>query len=93
MRVLGINAIFHDSAAALVVDGQIVIGRGRPNSRGRRGGTVHHAAVLTLDGRGESMSMLAGEYRNGKLDILATQELPHSPGLMYEVRPARSFDF
>ncbi|MGW5513268.1 carbamoyltransferase family protein [Nocardia africana] len=42
------------------------------------------AAVLTLDGRGESTSMLAGEYRNGKLDILATQQLPHSLGLMYE---------
>ncbi|WP_280376581.1 carbamoyltransferase family protein [Nocardia wallacei] len=42
------------------------------------------AAVLTLDGRGESTSMLAGEYRDGKLDVLATQSLPHSLGLMYE---------
>lgn len=42
------------------------------------------AAVLTLDGRGESTSMLAGEYRDGKLDVLSTQSLPHSLGLMYE---------
>jgi carbamoyltransferase len=42
------------------------------------------SAVLIVDGRGESSSMLAGEYRDGKLDILASQELPHSLGLLYE---------
>jgi carbamoyltransferase len=42
------------------------------------------SAVLTTDGRGERTSMLAGEYRDSKLDILATQELPHSLGLFYE---------
>ncbi len=41
-------------------------------------------AVLTADGRGESTSMLAGMFRDGKLDVLATQTLPHSLGLMYE---------
>ncbi|PYE17451.1 carbamoyltransferase [Williamsia limnetica] len=41
-------------------------------------------AVLTLDGRGEQTSMLAGEYRDGKLDVLAEQQLPHSLGLFYE---------
>lgn len=41
-------------------------------------------AVLTLDGRGEQTSMLAGEYRGGKLDVLAEQQLPHSLGLFYE---------
>ncbi|WP_046472365.1 carbamoyltransferase family protein [Allosalinactinospora lopnorensis] len=41
-------------------------------------------AVLVVDGRGESGSYLAGAYRNGKLDILADQPLPHSLGLMYE---------
>lgn len=41
-------------------------------------------AVLVVDGRGERSSMLAGEYRDGKLDVLATQELPHSLGLLYE---------
>lgn len=42
------------------------------------------SAVLVVDGRGESSSMLAGEYRDGKLDILASQQLPHSLGLLYE---------
>ncbi|MER5479987.1 carbamoyltransferase C-terminal domain-containing protein [Streptomyces sp. NPDC002734] len=42
------------------------------------------SAVLVLDGRGESSSHLAGRYTEGKLDILATQALPHSLGLVYE---------
>ncbi|MBV9321543.1 MAG: carbamoyltransferase [Mycobacterium sp.] len=42
------------------------------------------SAVLVVDGRGESTSMLAGEYRESKLDILAVQQLPHSLGLLYE---------
>jgi carbamoyltransferase len=42
------------------------------------------AAVLVADGRGESLSYLAGEYRDGKLVELASQKLPHSLGLLYE---------
>lgn len=42
------------------------------------------SAVLTVDGRGESISMLAGAYRDGKLDVFSTQALPHSLGLLYE---------
>lgn len=42
------------------------------------------SAVLVVDGRGERASMLAGVYRDQKLDVLATQELPHSLGLLYE---------
>ncbi|OBK83723.1 carbamoyltransferase family protein [Mycolicibacter sinensis] len=42
------------------------------------------SAVLVVDGRGEATSMLAGEYRDQKLDILASQALPHSLGLLYE---------
>jgi carbamoyltransferase len=41
-------------------------------------------AVLVVDGRGERTSMLAGSYRDSKLDVLATQSLPHSLGLLYE---------
>jgi carbamoyltransferase len=41
-------------------------------------------AVLVVDGRGERTSMLAGTYTDHKIDILATQELPHSLGLFYE---------
>ncbi|TSD99460.1 carbamoyltransferase [Skermania sp. ID1734] len=181
MRVLGVNAVFHDSAAALVVDGQVVAAaeeeRFSRRKHGKRpvpfsaweqpdlsarwcleqGGLEpadldavaysydpalvdhtlggldpawehlrtlyaaraprflatalpgldparvrfvrHHvahaassgllapcgdAAVLVLDGRGEATSMLAGEYRDGKLDILAAQGLPHSLGFVYE---------
>jgi carbamoyltransferase len=41
-------------------------------------------AVMTLDGRGEATSHLAGHYRAGELEILAEQALPHSLGLVYE---------
>ena len=41
-------------------------------------------AVLVVDGRGERTSMLAGTYRDSKIDVLATQALPHSLGLLYE---------
>jgi carbamoyltransferase len=40
--------------------------------------------VLVLDGRGERTSSLAGVYRDGQLEILAAQALPHSLGLLYE---------
>ncbi|MFI6368033.1 carbamoyltransferase [Nocardia sp. NPDC050630] len=42
------------------------------------------SAVMVADGRGESHSYLAGEYRDGKFVELAAQQLPHSLGLMYE---------
>lgn len=41
-------------------------------------------AVLVLDGRGEVASHLAGRITDGELEVLRTQELPHSLGLMYE---------
>jgi carbamoyltransferase len=41
-------------------------------------------SVLVLDGRGEATSHLAGHYERGELRILASQELPHSLGLLYE---------
>ncbi|MFZ5871989.1 MAG: carbamoyltransferase [Actinomycetota bacterium] len=41
-------------------------------------------SVLVLDGRGERASHLAGRYRGGRLEVLASQELPHSLGLLYE---------
>ncbi|MDQ7904200.1 carbamoyltransferase C-terminal domain-containing protein [Phytohabitans sp. ZYX-F-186] len=42
------------------------------------------AAVLVLDGRGESASHLAGVYRDGWITALRAQRLPHSLGLLYE---------
>lgn len=183
MKVLGINAVFHDSAAALVVDGQIVAAaeeeRFSRRKHGKRplpfstwelpelsarwclqqGGlqaaeldavaysydpklarnghkaitdagweplrtlyaeraplflqtalpgldaekvrfVAHHVAhaasaylaapfdscaVMVLDGRGERASYLAGRAdRKAGLEVLETQELPHSLGLLYE---------
>jgi carbamoyltransferase len=178
MRILGVNAIFHDPAAALVVDGQVVAAAEEERFSRRKHGkrpvpfsawelpelslrwclaeaglrpqdldavaysfdpalakpvdtdpwdhlrltyaerapqflasalpgldpdqvrfVPHHVAhaasaalaspygdgsVLVLDGRGESASHLAGRYRNGSLEILASQQLPHSLGLLYE---------
>jgi carbamoyltransferase len=42
------------------------------------------SAVLVLDGRGEATSHLAGMATDGHLDVLASQPLPHSLGLLYE---------
>jgi carbamoyltransferase len=42
------------------------------------------SSVLVLDGRGERASFLAARYANGGHRVLATQELPHSLGLVYE---------
>ena len=41
-------------------------------------------AVLTVDGRGERSSALLGRWRDGRLEMLAEQSLPHSLGLVYE---------
>jgi carbamoyltransferase len=41
-------------------------------------------AVMVLDGRGERTSYLAGHVRDGQLEILESQDLPHSLGLRYE---------
>lgn len=182
MRVLGVNAVFHDPAAALIVDGQIVAAAEEERfSRRKHGKTAtafstwelpersatwclaeaglspadldavgysydpdlapqsdgditqdaweglrtlyarrapkflqtalpgldpecvrfvpHHLAhaasahlagpfarssVMVLDGRGERTSYLAGRYADGDFEPLATQELPHSLGLLYE---------
>ena len=41
-------------------------------------------SVLVCDGRGERDSCLTGRYSGGQLQVLSTQPLPHSLGLMYE---------
>lgn len=45
------------------------------------GGTC---AALVLDGRGERHSHLSAMYRDGVLEPLYSQQLPHSLGLLYE---------
>ena len=47
-------------------------------------GPFPRSSVMVLDGRGERASYLAGRYTDGELEILATQELPNSLGLLYE---------
>ncbi|HEX2054497.1 MAG TPA: carbamoyltransferase C-terminal domain-containing protein [Actinomycetota bacterium] len=47
-------------------------------------GPFRDCSVMTLDGRGENSSYLAGKVRDGDLEVLKTQELPHSLGLFYE---------
>lgn len=47
-------------------------------------GGADGCSVLVLDGRGECASHLAGRYRDQHLDVLATQHLPDSLGLLYE---------
>ena len=42
------------------------------------------SSVLVIDGRGERASHLAGRAVDGRLDVLAAQQLPHSLGLVYE---------
>src|SRR6266496_1842697 len=42
------------------------------------------SACLVLDGRGERASHLGGLYDGPELHVLATQDLPHSLGLLYE---------
>ena len=42
------------------------------------------SSAMVLDGRGERTSYLAARYVDGTHDVLATQELPHSLGLVYE---------
>jgi carbamoyltransferase len=42
------------------------------------------SACLVLDGRGERASHLGGLYEGPELQVLATQDLPHSLGLLYE---------
>jgi carbamoyltransferase len=47
-------------------------------------GPAERSSVLVIDGRGESASHLAGRARDGRLEVLAAQSLPHSLGLLYE---------
>ncbi len=42
------------------------------------------SSVLVLDGRGEAVSHLAGHSTGGDIEVLASQPLPHSLGLLYE---------
>jgi carbamoyltransferase len=47
-------------------------------------GPYRSSACLVLDGRGERASHLSAHYRDGAVEPLAAQRLPHSLGLLYE---------
>ena len=47
-------------------------------------GPLGDSSVLVCDGRGEAASHLAGRYADGRLEVMASQPLPHSLGLFYE---------
>ncbi|NHN54664.1 carbamoyltransferase [Calidifontibacter sp. DB0510] len=48
-------------------------------------GSTGGCSVLVVDGRGEQASHLAGHYApDGRVEVLATQALPDSLGLVYE---------
>jgi carbamoyltransferase len=73
--------VAHAASAALAMpEDQGVVGR----HLGRTSKAASDCAVLVLDGRGERASHLSGRYRDGVLEPLATQRLPHSLGLLYE---------
>jgi carbamoyltransferase len=42
------------------------------------------SSIMVLDGRGERGSYLAGRWDGRAMEVLATQDLPHSLGLLYE---------
>jgi carbamoyltransferase len=51
-------------------------------ARRRRRNGSRDSACLVLDGRGERAGHLGGHYRDGRLEVLASQDLPHSVGLL-----------
>lgn len=79
--------VAHAASAALAAPPPAGSTTGPATEAGRPSGPPHGVAdraVLVLDGRGESASHLAGVYRDGRLEVLAAQALPHSLGLLYE---------
>lgn len=43
-----------------------------------------HAAVLTLDGRGETATTACGVGRGADIDVFSQVDMPHSLGILYE---------
>lgn len=42
-----------------------------------------NSAIVSIDGVGETQTLMIGEGKNGKVKVLKTQEYPHSLGLFY----------
>lgn len=77
MIILRISAYYHDSAAALIKDGQILAAAAiypSPYSR---------VAILTIDGVGEYQTTSLWDGNNGQINPLKSIYFPHSLGLLY----------
>src|SRR5918996_319116 len=102
MRILGVNAIFHDPSAALVVDGAVVAAAEEERfSRRKHGKRPVPFSAWELPEQSMRWCLDAAGLRPEDLDAvaysfdpalvkpademgLASQELPHSLGLLYE---------
>jgi carbamoyltransferase len=72
MRVLGINAVFHDPAAALVVDGEIVAAAEEERfTRRKHGKPPVPFAAWELPERSAAWCLAAGGLAAGELDAVA----------------------
>src|SRR5438132_1253992 len=90
--ILGISAFYHDSAAALVVDGDIVAAAQEERfTRKKHDFNFPQNAVdyclsdagLTLDGVGEWSTTCYGIGRGNKITLSHEIRFPHSLGLLY----------
>ncbi|WP_067833877.1 carbamoyltransferase family protein [Actinomadura kijaniata] len=84
MRVLGINAVFHDPAAALVVDGQVVAAAEEERfSRRKHGKRPHAFSAWELPEESARWCLREGGIEPGALDAVAYSYDPSlvEPGL------------
>src|SRR5437764_639042 len=95
MYTLGINAVYHDPAACLVKDGQLLAAAEEERFTHIKHGKrpipfstyelpFHAAAVLTLDGRGEKATTTYSLGEGNHLRWLGQVNFPHSLGMLYE---------
>src|SRR5438046_3051779 len=90
--ILGISAFYHDSAAALVVDGRIAAAaqeerfsrvKHDPTFPSRAIDYCLHAAIVTLDGVGEWSTATLGQGEGNRIRLIDHIAFPHSLGLLY----------
>src|SRR2546427_635722 len=88
MNILGISAFYHDSAAAIVVDGDLVAAAQEERFTRKKHDPgfprpFEEAAILTLDGVGEWTTAAWGVGRGHKIELTQQLKFPHSLGLLY----------
>src|SRR3989449_506345 len=91
-HILGISAFYHDSAACLLRDGEIVAAaqeerfsrkKGDASFPARAAEYCLQAAVLTMDGVGEWATASYGVGRGNDIELLKELHWPDSLGLLY----------